>query len=369
MLMELERGDPRQARRAALERRPLPRRQERAVHDERRPREPAVEALVGRQGRVDEQGAVPAAAGRHQEERALLDDGLDVGGQRHLGVGLAREIPREDRLGRDVGREAVGLDRIVDLGQAVDPDLVVEVLERRDHALAAPLLGERRRVIHDVAQPEDEAGPALPAKERERLPHLAEQAERLLVDQEEIRPEHAGRVLDDRGPERERLLDVEVEIHARVLAVPALDDSGHADEIDAGAKAEAAQDGRAAQDEDVQLLVMGHERVGDRPAAAEVPQPERVVAVDQDAVLHLVNGARPPRPMAVGRRSRPGSDGSHIALPRGSETVAPPRRGLGSAWGTLRGLQKPDTPGPKQVTFIKKPWKRKVNRGYLSDRS
>jgi hypothetical protein len=142
VLVELERGDARQSRRAPLERRPLPERQERAVHDERRPREPPVEALVGGERGVDELGAVAAAAGGHQEERSLLDGGLDVGRQRHVRIGLAREIPREDRLGRDVRREAVQLDRVVDLRQPVDPDLVVVALERRDHALAPPLLGE-----------------------------------------------------------------------------------------------------------------------------------------------------------------------------------------------------------------------------------
>ena len=207
-------------------------------------------------------------------------------------------------------------------------------------------------------------GSALPAKERERAPHLAEQAERLLVDQEEIRPEHAGRVLDDGGPERERLLDVEVEIHARVLAVPALDDSGHADEVDAGAEAEAAQDGRAAQDEDVQLLVMGDERVGDRPAAAEVPQPERVVAVDQDAVLRLVNGARPPRPLAVGRRSpTPDRTASHIALPGVPGRRYPPRRGLGSAWVTLRASPEAGHAGAQAGHVYQKPMEKGSQSG------
>ena len=51
MLVELERGHARQAApRARSNAGPLPRRQERPVHDERRPREPAVEALVGRRG-------------------------------------------------------------------------------------------------------------------------------------------------------------------------------------------------------------------------------------------------------------------------------------------------------------------------------
>ena len=301
VLVKLERGDAREPRRAPLERGALPSRQERPVHDERRPREPAVEPLVGAERGVDEQGAVPAASGRHQEEGALLDRGLDVGGQAHLGVRLAREIAREGRLGGDVGGEPVRLDRIVDLRQPVDPDLVVEALESRDHALAPPLLGERRRVVHDVAEAEDEPRSSLAAQQRQRAPHLAEQPERLLVDQEEIGPEDPRRVLDDGGPEREGLLDMEVEIQARVLAVPALDDPGHADEVDAGAEAEAPQDRRAAQDEHVELLVMRDQRVGDRPAATEMPQPERIVAVDEDPVLRLVIGARP---VAVGRRPR-----------------------------------------------------------------
>jgi hypothetical protein len=81
-------------------------------------------------------------------------------------------------------------------------------------------------------------------------------------------------VLDDGRAEREGLLDVEVEVQARVLTVPALDDPWDPDEVDAGAEAEAAHDGRAAQDEDVQLLVVGDQRVGDRPAAPEMTQPE-----------------------------------------------------------------------------------------------
>ena len=317
VLVELERGDAREPRRAPLERRALARRQERSVHDERRPREPAVEPFVGAERRVDEQGTVPATPGGHQEERALLDRGLDVGGQAHLGIRLAGEIAGEDRLGGDLGGEAVGLDRIVDLRQAVDPDLVVEALESRDHALAPPLLGERRRVVHDVAKPEDEPRSSAAAQQSKSAPHLAEQSERLLVDQEEIRLEDPRRVLDDGGPEREGLLDVEVEIQARVLAVSPLDDPGHADEVDAGTEAEAPQDRGAAQDEDVELLVMGDERVGDRPAPTEVAQPERVVAVDQDPVLRLVIGAQPARPVAVVQRSHAGSDGSHISLPRG----------------------------------------------------
>src|SRR5262249_57371320 len=67
-------------------------------------------------------------------------------------------------------------------------------------------------------------------------------------------------------------------------AVPELDDPGHADEGHTGPEADAPEDGRPRQDEDVQLLVLLDQRVGDGAAAPEVAEPERVVAVDEDAI-------------------------------------------------------------------------------------
>ena len=117
----------------------------------------------------------------------------------------------------------------------------------------------------------------------QRAPHLALQSERFLVDEEEVRPEALGRLLDDRGADRHRLVEIDVQAERLVFAVGELDDAGNADEIDARQEIEAADDRRAGKDQDRNAFVSIDDRVRDRAAAAQMAEAEAVVAVDQDA--------------------------------------------------------------------------------------
>jgi len=76
----------------------------------------------------------------------------------------------------------------------------------------------------------------------ERAQNLAAQTERLLVDNEDIRFEDLRGMLDDRGTDRERLIDIDVQRERGVFAVPQLDDTWDPHKIDAGPKLETSND-------------------------------------------------------------------------------------------------------------------------------
>ena len=214
--------------------------------------------------------------------------------------GLAAQVAGVADLGRRRARQRDALEGVADLGQAVDPDAVVEFGQRRCGVLALPFPGELPRFVHHVAQAEHQAA-ALGLEHGERLFDLAAQAERLLVDQENVGAEGARGVLEDGGADGERLVEADVEAVRLVVAVLQLDDAGDAHEIDPLAEAEAADDRRAGQDQHGDVRAMADEGVRDGPAAAQVAQAEAVVAVDQNAeagvlALHTVPLADRPRP-------------------------------------------------------------------------
>ena len=269
MLLEL--------RGALLEGLALGRRHERTEHDHRAVGNVRV-AFVGREHPVDQVGAVAAAAGGHQDERPvdLLDLVRDVAVQRQVAIeiaGVEHLVPHRRRH-LDAGH------RLVDLRQAVDPDLVVEVAQRRHDVLALPFLGECGRIVHDVAQAEHQRRAAV-LQEPERRADLAAQAERLLVDDEEVGAIDVGGVADDPGAHLERMLDADPEVGRVVFAGLDLDHAGHAHEVDAGAELVGADHGRARDDQHRDRMVGLDDGVGDGTATAHMAETERVVAVEQ----------------------------------------------------------------------------------------
>ena len=71
-------------------------------------------------------------------------------------------------------------------------------------------------------------------------------------------------------------------LQRRVFAVPQLDDARDLHEVDTGAIVEGAGDRRPRDDEHVEAAEILDQRMGDRPAAAQMAEPERVVAVHED---------------------------------------------------------------------------------------
>jgi hypothetical protein len=117
-------------------------------------------------------------------------------------------------------------------------------VQRRDGVLARPFAFERARIVHYVAQTEDQRGPA-PAQQVKGGTHLAAQAERLLVNDQDVGVEDLGRVANNRGAHRQRLFDIDMQAERDILAVAQLDNARYAHEIDARAEIEAADDRRA----------------------------------------------------------------------------------------------------------------------------
>ena len=237
-------------------------------------------ALIGGEHPVDQAFTIAAAAGGHQEIGLVWQLAL-------IGIGrclrqLSAQIAGERRLLDEMPHVRKFGQRIEDLGKAVDPDLVIEIVECRIDVLALPFLLEKTWLVHDVAQAEDQARAAV-FEQVQRVADLAAQAERLLIDQEQMRIEDFGRVLDDRAAHRERLLDVEMQAERRVVAVSEFDHPWNAHEVDARLEVEAADDRRARQDQDRQLTIALHQMMGDRPATAQMAETEAVVAVDQEA--------------------------------------------------------------------------------------
>ena len=148
----------------------------------------------------------------------------------------------------------ISLQRVEDLRQAIDPDLVVE---------AAPAPGTTILRCHSSTRL---AGSSITSRRprMQRVPRAfsisrvertsPRRPKRLLVDQEHVRLEHLGSVVDDRAADLERLLDVEMQVQRGVLAVAQLDHAGHADEVDPRAEIEAADDRRAREDQHREVL-------------------------------------------------------------------------------------------------------------------
>jgi hypothetical protein len=202
---------------------------------------------------------------------------------RRIGVQrqFAAQIARVDQLVAHRRRHHDALQRLVDLGQAVDPDLVVEVAQRRHDLLAVPFPGELLGIVHDVAQAHHDRRAALLQHAQGRL-HLAAQAERLLVDDEQVGPVDVGSVADDAGAHLERVLDADPEVGRIVLAgVDLLDHARDAHEVDARAEFIRADDRRARDDQDGDRAIGLDERIGDRAATADMAETVRVVAVEQ----------------------------------------------------------------------------------------
>jgi hypothetical protein len=184
------------------------------------------------------------------------------------------------------------LQRIADLRQAVDPDRIVEVAQRRHRLLALPFRDEVDGIVHDVAQAQHQMRAAL-LQHLQGLVDLAAQAERLLVDDEDVGVEDVGGVLDDGIPHRQGLVDVDQQAQGRVVARAQLDHPRDADEVDPGPEVKTADDRRAGQDNDRHVLVLVDQGMGNGAAAAQVAEAERVVAVDEDAGVPLYLGLVP----------------------------------------------------------------------------
>src|SRR5215203_2120684 len=132
----------------------------------------------------------------------------------------------------------------------------------------------------------------------ERRQDLAPEARRLLVDDEEVGSEALRGLEDQRFAQAHSIVERKVEVEARVVAVRQLGDARYADVVDAASELEVADDGRARQDHHGGVGPLGDERVGDRPRAAQMPESEGVVAVDEDpcacaeALAHARGGPR-----------------------------------------------------------------------------
>ena len=279
--MERDRVDALQLGRAIHELRLALGLHERPEHEERRIRQQRV-VLVGAQHPVDEPFAIATAAGRHQQERLVRD--LRQARRSAARSDFALQVAGVDHLLAHALRQGDAFERITDLRQSIHPYFVVELAQRGNRFLALPFRLEKARLVHHVTQAQDDA--CVAALERlQGLQQLAAQAHGLLIDDEDVRIELFGGVLDDRSAHRHRLADVQMQIERGVLAVPQLDHAGHAHEVDARAEIEAADDRRARKDEDRELLEILDEGMRDRAAATQMAEAKRVVAVDQDAAI------------------------------------------------------------------------------------
>ena len=288
--------DVRQPRGSGRKSRPLLGQHERAEDNQRRKRQFAI-VLIGRQHQIDEHIAVAATA-RGDQQKLILDELLQVRRHRQIGRG-ALQIAGIDHTPANAGRHREPGERVADLRQAINPDLVVVFGQRRDRILALPFALERFGIVHHVAQPKDHRRP--PALHQlQCVAHLAAQPQGLLVDDQQVGVENIGGMADDRRAHRQRLLDVDMEAERDVLAVAQLDDAGYAHKINTGTKIEAADDRRPRQDQDGQRGIRLDQRMGNRAAAAQMTEAKTVVAVNQHTPLMTPTGHLRPLAHACG---------------------------------------------------------------------
>jgi hypothetical protein len=187
----------------------------------------------------------------------------------------------ELHLGAHRGWHVQAGQRIVEIGRPIRPDHVVEQPDLAHHVALLPLVGEQMRGVHHLTQAQHQGGAAR-LQVGKRILDLAAQPHRLLVDDEDVGLEGLRGMADDRLAHLQRFLDVEVTLHRGIFAVAQLDHAGDLHEVDTCAVVEGAGDGRARNDQHVQAAEILDQRVGDRPAAPEMAEAERVMTVHQD---------------------------------------------------------------------------------------
>ncbi len=130
----------------------------------------------------------------------------------------------------------------------------------------------------------------------QRSGNLAFQAVGLLVDNEDVRIEGLGRMLDNGGAHGERLLGIDMQAKRSIFPIAQLDDAGNTNKIDPCLEIKTADDGGAGENENRQVLVLLYKRVCHDHASTQMTEAKGVVAVDQDAsrIFDLVHGS-PPR--------------------------------------------------------------------------
>ena len=217
--------------------------------------------------------AVPAAADGDHHLLVLAPDLSRLG---HL----ARDIAREDGLGRDVLGKIVFLDGVIELLFAVDPDFGIEVAQDLRKFLAFPVRAGGPGVVQDVAQSEDHAGARQALLDPlEGGQDLAFQTGWDLVHDEQVRFERLARGQDDVLADGDGDLGLDLDGVRHVDRIGFLDHAGHAHEIHACGHGVAPRDGRAGDDEDVHPRP--HQVAGDGHGAPDVSQTVRVVGVHQ----------------------------------------------------------------------------------------
>ena len=181
-------------------------RHERPEHEQRGVGQQQV-VLVRPQHPLDQVLTVASAAGRHQQVRPLSNR------MRRLCIFTNRQFAMQiagiNHFLAHTGRERNTLQRIADLRQSVDPDLIVQIFQCRHHVLAPPLRCEQLRIIHHIAQTEHQSRAAR-LQHLQGLQHFATQADRFLVYYENVGPEYLGRMPNHGRAHREHFSDIDV---------------------------------------------------------------------------------------------------------------------------------------------------------------
>jgi hypothetical protein len=85
-------------------------------------------------------------------------------------------------------------------------------------------------------------------------------------------------------------MQIDILFQRGVFAVAQLDDAGDLHEVDTGAVVEGASDSRTRNDKHLKSAEILDQRMRDRPAALQVAEPERVVAVHENSSILYVLG-------------------------------------------------------------------------------
>ena len=247
-----------------------------SVDDQRMGAEGGV-GLVGAQHPIHQCLAIAATASGHEDVRLIGDLGACLGWPVRRSpaqiAGIAHTI--QQRLW-----QAQSFKRFADLRDPVDPDLVIEAFDGFGGILAGPFDGERLDIVQNIANAQNQPRTAR-FQRFERPCQFVAETPGLLVHDGNVRGEGTGGCFDNAAAQADHFVDRHREVLRRIAAIGQFHHTRKAHMVDAFSKVEAPGNGGSRNNQRRETGIRFGKCRCNGPGSTQVPQPERVMAVEQ----------------------------------------------------------------------------------------